>query len=383
MNITTTLDEQALLNLAGWETAPIISLFMPTHRSGSGTREDPIRFKNLLKEAEKQLTEQDWADDGRNLLLPAHDLLEQNDVWRHASDGMALMLSPSDRFAWQVPVAFREHVFVGDQPWIRPLIDVLSMQRTFFILAASENDVRLLKADSMGFERVEAEKFPKNLRDALGHETWERELQFHTGAPPTGRAGEGRASVFHGQGVGDQAEEANLTRFLRAIDRGVSDALKGETAPLILATVEEMASKYARISTYKYLSKKPLEGNVDHLPDKDLWERVLDQADGLMDAPGGQALEALGDARSDAKASHDIRTITAKAYQGGVATLLLTDADEVWGRYDPDRDETVLSGHQAKPNDAAIQTLKHGGKTVGVGRDALPEQSPVAAVLRF
>jgi hypothetical protein len=32
-----------------------VSIYMPTHRTGAETQQDPIRLKNLLREAEKHL----------------------------------------------------------------------------------------------------------------------------------------------------------------------------------------------------------------------------------------------------------------------------------------------------------------------------------------
>jgi hypothetical protein len=33
-----------------------VSIFMPTHRAGQQTRQDPIRLKNLIRETQRRLT---------------------------------------------------------------------------------------------------------------------------------------------------------------------------------------------------------------------------------------------------------------------------------------------------------------------------------------
>ena len=48
-----TLDQ--IKGLARQTASPSISIFLPTHRTGRETQQDPIRFKNLLRDAEKQL----------------------------------------------------------------------------------------------------------------------------------------------------------------------------------------------------------------------------------------------------------------------------------------------------------------------------------------
>ena len=47
-----TLDQ--LKELAQHTASPSVSIFLPTHRTGQDIQQDPIRFKNLLREAEKQ-----------------------------------------------------------------------------------------------------------------------------------------------------------------------------------------------------------------------------------------------------------------------------------------------------------------------------------------
>src|SRR3990172_4588179 len=71
-----------------------VSIFMPMHRSGTETQQDPIRFKNLLREAEERLIARGLpAPEAKELLESAQKLL-QGDLFRHhQSDGLAMFLS--------------------------------------------------------------------------------------------------------------------------------------------------------------------------------------------------------------------------------------------------------------------------------------------------
>lgn len=42
--------------------SPCVSLYMPTQKAGPETRQNPIRFKNLIREAEERLTEMGMDD---------------------------------------------------------------------------------------------------------------------------------------------------------------------------------------------------------------------------------------------------------------------------------------------------------------------------------
>ena len=67
---------------------PCISVFMPMHRSGPETQQNPIRLKNLIREAEDRLIAHGLhAPEAKELLGPAETFL-QDDLFRpHQSDG--------------------------------------------------------------------------------------------------------------------------------------------------------------------------------------------------------------------------------------------------------------------------------------------------------
>lgn len=81
-----------------------ISIYMPTHRAGRDTQQDPIRLKNLLRKAEQTL-EQDGMGrrDIEALLKPAHDLLDDMFFWKRQYDGLALFISEGDLHYHRLP----------------------------------------------------------------------------------------------------------------------------------------------------------------------------------------------------------------------------------------------------------------------------------------
>lgn len=72
--ITMTELKTLLTGYSGWH----VSLFMPTHQAGRETEQDPIRFKNLLREAEERLLATGLrSPEVRALLKPAQRLLQE------------------------------------------------------------------------------------------------------------------------------------------------------------------------------------------------------------------------------------------------------------------------------------------------------------------
>jgi hypothetical protein len=91
------LSLEQLKALAQQTSSPGISIFLPTHRAGQDAQQDPIRFKNLLREAEKQ-----FLDNGMGprevsaLLQPAQALLDDSNFWNHQREGLAVFMAADD-----------------------------------------------------------------------------------------------------------------------------------------------------------------------------------------------------------------------------------------------------------------------------------------------
>ena len=58
MDILTKVELEGLMRK---EQQWCVSIYLPTHRTGTETQQDPIRLKNLLREAEKHLSAQGVA----------------------------------------------------------------------------------------------------------------------------------------------------------------------------------------------------------------------------------------------------------------------------------------------------------------------------------
>ena len=148
MNVLTTNNLKLLMEV---HRGPCVSVFMPMHRSGPETQQDPIRFKNLLREAEERLMTQGLpAPEAREFLESAQKLLQGDLFHQHQSDGLAMFLSPEVFRCYLLPFVFKELVIVTDRFHIRPLLPLFSDDGRYYILALSQNKVRLLNRGRRG-----------------------------------------------------------------------------------------------------------------------------------------------------------------------------------------------------------------------------------------
>ena len=86
------LDVDVLTTALRIAKEPCVSIFMPTHRRGADTLQDPIRLENLAKDAARQLDALGY--DGRladRVLAPVRALAIDSTAWPLSTDGLAVL----------------------------------------------------------------------------------------------------------------------------------------------------------------------------------------------------------------------------------------------------------------------------------------------------
>jgi len=369
---------------------PCISMFLPTHRSGMETHQDPLRLRNHIRAAENRLLlDHLRTTQVEHLLQPIQALLEDESFWLHPGDGLALFRSPDTFRTYWLPSSFKEQVVVTDHFYLKPLLPFLSKDERFSILALSQNEVRLLQATHYSVRKVDLPAVvPRGLAEALTYDEPENELQYHSSSSGVRGKGGRRATIFHGQGVGIDDSRADLLRYFQRVDRGLHELLRDEQAPLVLACVESLFPLYREVNTYPHLLDQGVPGN----PDKLSAETLLRQAWAIMEPylllAREQAAARYREYTETGRASHNVREIIAAAFHGQVESLFIAIDQEQWGTFHP-ATNTLHVHRVARYHDddlldiAATQTLLHSGSVYAVGQAQVPGGELVAAVFRY
>lgn len=384
-----------LRTLAQQESEPCISLFMSTFRFESDLSQNPIRYKNLLREVRDQLKESGYRQDRIDELLePAHAQLDETPFWRNLSNGLAVFITPDETRFFRLPVEFDEIAIVGERFHLKPLFPLIASNNRFYVLSLSQNDVRLYQGSHQAIGEVTSAEIPSDIVDAVTkYEDPERQLQSHsTGNPSsTGR----QEAEFHGQGVpsDDAAAEPHeqIKRFFRKINSGVVDRIGEESVPLVLAGVEEYLPLYRDINDYPHLVEDQIiGGNPESLHIKELHEKAWDIVEPIFNASQQEAKDNFeqlyyqdGDLASDNL--HEI--IPACAYSR-VSTLFVPIGRQYWGRFDADSNTVeVHDEHQPGDEDlynyAAIHAYLNGSTVHALKPDNMPGGRSLAATFRF
>ena len=380
MNVLTRNNLKSLLEV---RRGPCVSVFMPMHRSGAETQQDLIRFKNLLREAEERLmTRGIPAPRARELLESAQKLLQSDLFHQPQGDGLAMFLSPEVFRTYMLPFVFKEWVIVTDRFHIGPLLPLLSGDGRYYILALSQNKVRLLQGTHYSINEVPLAGVPNNLAETLRDDDSWKELQMHSGTS----GGRGKfSSITHGSEV-DSKE--NIKRYFRRIDKGLHELVRDERVPLVLAGVNYLHPIYREVNTYSHLIEAGVGGNPERLSTKELHARAWTVVRPHFQKAQQEAVNRYKEFASSGQASNRIRKIIPAAFHGKIELLFVIPNFQQWGTFDPGTDEIHLhkkekTGDEDLLEFAAIQTLLNGGAVYVVEPGTMPDAGSLAAVFRY
>jgi hypothetical protein len=369
-----------LKTLLAEHRSPCISLFMPTHRGGA--EEDPIRWRKHLAEAEERLVKAGWRTaEVKELLAPGRRLLDDMTFWKNQSDGLAAFVAPQFLRLFRLPLAFKDLVVVANRVYITPLLPLLSGNGRFFVLALSQNAVRLLQGTRQSVSEVDLKGVPRNLAEALLTHDRDEPLTFH--ARPT--SGGGWGAIFEGHGVGIDNKKEDLLRYFQRIDQGLHPLLREAKAPLVLAAVDYLQPIYRQANTYAHLLESGIAGNPDRLSSKELHDLAWPLVQPLFEEAQQRAAAQYRHLAGTGHASGDLEAVVAAAYDGRVETLFVALDRRVWGVFDPsaghvEQHEQALFGDVDLLDLAAAHTLAHGRIVYAVEREQVPSNTDVAAI---
>lgn len=383
-------DRETLTRLAKHDVWPAISVYLPVHRAGAQTQQDPIRLKNLLVEATEALVSGGMRKPDADTLLDGAWRLQRDPAfWREGFDGLALFIGPGVFETVRTSRRLPERLRVGSRFLVRPLMPALEPELRFYVLALSKKHVRLLEGTAEEVHELDPSGIPQGLADALKYDDYETQVQFHS-RTPAAAAGRGRRSaVFHGHGGTGETLKEDLFRYFRLVDTGLKELLDPDV-PLLLAGVDYLLPIYREASTHARLLDEAIRGNPDEQPAREIHAEALELLEPHLQRDLDLAVEAYAEGRSTDTASGDLRRIVPAAVEGRIDTLIVSDADTAWGSYDsaaghmtvrsePDNGDIDLLDH------AAAATLLHGGTVHVLSAEEVRAAtgSDAAAVFRY
>jgi hypothetical protein len=258
---------------------------------------------------------------------------------------------------------------VADRFHLTPLVRAMTSPHDVFVLALAEENVRLVHVfANFPPVRLQLPDLPRSVEEAT------RRPSFHV------RAQRRRLQNLEG-------EKVLVYQYVRKVDHAVRSALAGLNTPLVLAAAEPLASIFRSVNTQPTLADEIIEGNPDLITDAELEDVAIPVLDRLY-ARELKATIALYDELKPRRATTDISYAAHAATAEAIAQLLV-DLDAVVPGLVSDIDGSVTysASDDAETysvvDEVARRALCTGARVLGARKEELPDQAPLAAILRY
>ena len=381
------LTMQDLKRLTDIEDDLCISMYMPAEPGAATVEEQRIRFKNLLRKAEKEIQENGVnKKDLYEMVEQGRGLLENDYFWRYQSNGLAVFISVGVFLFYKLPISFEEEFVAGQRFYIKPLIPLFMADGRFYVLALSQKEVRLFSCTRYHVMEIDLVDVPEGIAESLKYDSKQYQLQFHTGA--AGGGGD-RPAIFHGHGVSVDDNKDELLRYFQDVDRGLSDILPEKEVPLVLAGVEYLLPIFKEASSYRRVMKEVVRGNPETLRAEELHEKAWEIVRPELEKSQWEAKQRYRDLAGKGYTAAGVQTVVSHAAYGRVDTLFIDIDGRRPGSFDPDKNETAVYDEDSADGEdlldlAAVETIKHSGKVYAVKKEDMPEEhAAAAAILRY
>ena len=268
---------------------PAVSVLTPTHRREPENAQDPVRLRNVVAEAKKQLESDPAVTRERrsDVVRQLDQALREVDL-AHAEDGLVIFAAPGEHQVWSLGRTVPERVVLSDTFLTRNLVSAHAAERPFWVLSVSSDQVTLW---SGGTDRVTEDRtggFPLTRPPV----NFDAERQEQIGDMP---------STFRDEGT---------RHFLREADAAMGMVLREHPRPLYVTGEQAALSAMDEVGSVTKEAVHVPHGGLAHGTPDAVWQAVRPKV----------AAEAR---RSTESVARELETARGrKAFAAGV--------DEVW-----------------------------------------------------
>jgi hypothetical protein len=348
-----------------------VSVYLPTTPLTQEVDTSRITFGNLAKQGMTQLRAKGF-DKRRLTLMGAlfDDLEEDDEFWRVQANSLAVLATPDSIRTYRLANFLGEKISVSDRFHLQPLLRAITFPHSAFVLALSENSVRLIEIFSdLPPSIVQVPNLPKDAASALGRSTL-------NDRSPKGRI------------TGSEGQKVRLTQFARLIDTAIRPMLSGRQSPLILAATEPLATIFRSINSYSNL----LPGTVTSTNDRSGERELASAAIPVLDAHYAREIEAFRtrfvERSSDGRSTSDISDAARAATFGAIDALMVDIDAEINGKIDEMSGAVTIADRASADTYGVIdeimgRALNSGARVIGARKADMPDGKELAAILRY
>ncbi|KAF5068496.1 Bacterial archaeo-eukaryotic release factor family 3 [anaerobic digester metagenome] len=293
-----------------------LSLFMPTHLSDPENRQDPIVFKNLLRDAEEKLKE---FPEGT--LVRVMDELNQlqKDImfWNRTKGGIGILASEAETRIHHLTYPVPASIKIGHEFHVLPLLRYQEGEPEAFLADISRNRLRLYYFDGHTVKAVRPAGLEQDFYDLFD--------DFDPDSDGGSGNFNGLVGSYHGGWSKAEEERKDREKYFRYLDNAFTRLYKDQPMPVILSGTTENLSAFREIAKGDFYAEAAIDKPLDSLNAHQIRDTVTKIMEDRRKAKYQKTTDMASVALSDNRAETDLAKIRKLAQEGRVAEFLVNE----------------------------------------------------------
>ncbi len=368
MRLTLPTDEN-LTELTKHRNDASVTIYLPSTQMTREVEVVQMALKAAATDAETQLRDKGIHKEQIDEIERTLESFQSNrEFWQFQAHALAIFIAPGIVHAYRLANTLQPHVSVGDRFDIGPLLRSVTFTNSGYVLSVAEGRDRLLElsADSSPIELKLA--LPEELDTVLEDTKYQGRFDRHRADGATG-------------------ERVERERYCRLVHEAVLAHVAGSTLPMILAASKDLEPAYRAVNTYRGLLESGIDANPESLSVDELDKRARAILDDHYENKVVLWRELFGTRKANGLATSQLSEVARAATASGVESLMFDMDSTLEGSID---DMGVVNEvtesdaeHYGIIDEIAARVLRSGGTVKAVRAEDLPDETPVAAMLRF
>ncbi|HLP29437.1 MAG TPA: hypothetical protein VK147_12410 [Candidatus Didemnitutus sp.] len=360
---------------------PCLSLYLSAHRTQPERRDDPTRYRVLVRRLSDSLASAYTPEEVQTLMAPFVELAHDEVFWNDRKEGIAIFRSPGMFVTQHLDRPVPDLAIVADTFHMKPLLRILQTLERYHVLTLTRERAQLFVGDRDGLSEVDlGPDVPMTIEQALGHELTERHFS---------RSNSGGTPRSVGHSTTSDEIEIDTERFFRVIDKVVSDhASKPTGLPVVVVGLKEHLGEFYRVRHNPNVLLEGVAVHPDGISHKELVKRAWAVVSPYVTKESTRFVDMYHEAASKELGIDHVVPMSHAAIEGRVAALLVEATRQVPGKIDQATGEIIFDDlDQPDINDVlddlAMIVLRKGGKVLVLPTEHMPTATGAAAVLRY
>ncbi|HZG00305.1 MAG TPA: hypothetical protein VEY71_04845 [Chitinophagales bacterium] len=205
-------------------SACCVTIVMNTHRTKPDNLQDPIRLKNLVREADQRMQTETSKDIAKAVSAKLHALVDEINH-DYNLDGLALFVNEDMAVYERLPVTVQDRVVIHSTFATRDLLRALHEQESYYVLVLSRERARMIEASN---DKVVAEltgAFPIDNTEQITHDRTDY--------------------------ARDKDADRLIEQFFNIVDKAVQQVRSTKPLPVVLYTEERNHAFYMNVCDNK------------------------------------------------------------------------------------------------------------------------------------